>query len=103
LEYDAHLLSHKDLLALHSPEQESDTCHQSIYHPEQNKGCEHDSHLSELKSCHLCGAAADSVHLLSFFKIDLQTITFNNIPDQCHSKNVDQIFLHLPSRAPPVA
>jgi hypothetical protein len=104
IEFDAHLLSHEeDYITLHSPEHERDTCHQSIYHPEQNKGCEHESHVSEFKTCHLCSAATHSIHLLSFFRIDLQTITVKEVADQPQPVNVDQIFLHLPSRAPPVA
>ena len=104
IEFDAHLLSHEeDYTALHSPEHERDTCHQSIYHAEQNKGCAHDSHLSEFKTCHFCGAATHSIHLLSFFEIDLQTVNDNDISDQSHVISLDQIFLHLPSRAPPVA
>lgn len=104
VEYDVHLISHADdHITLHSPEQERDTCHQSIYHPEQNKGCEHDSHLSEFKTCHLCDSASNSVHLLSFTRFDLKTSTVGEFTEHHHSTEVDNIFLHLPSRAPPVA
>ena len=50
-----HRLFHSaEAAELHSPEQENDPCHQSIYHQQRDSGCEHKSHISENEKCPLC-------------------------------------------------
>lgn len=50
-----HELFHaQEIATLHSPQQESNPCHRSVYHQESQKGCTHKSHLSENDKCSLC-------------------------------------------------
>jgi hypothetical protein len=50
-----HELFHaQELKELHSPEQENNPCHKSVYHQEAEKGCEHKSHITENTKCPLC-------------------------------------------------
>lgn len=43
-----------ELAELHSPEQESNPCHKSIYHQTAEQGCAHKSHITENTKCPLC-------------------------------------------------
>lgn len=98
-----HLIHPDDLITLHSPEQERDTCHQSIYHAGLNHGCEHKSHLSEFKKCSVCDYAAHSFHLFTISKIDLSTPDEGVFEDHYKHSEVDKVSVHQPSRAPPLA
>ncbi len=40
---------------LHSEDHENDACHVTIYHPEQDKKCEHDLHFTTIENdCEYC-------------------------------------------------
>jgi hypothetical protein len=50
-----HQIFHADEIAnLHSPEQEVNPCHKSIYHQQRENGCEHRSHVSAITKCPAC-------------------------------------------------
>lgn len=98
-----HLVHPDDHISLHSPEQEKDTCHQSIYHAGINHGCDHKSHLSEFKKCAVCDYANHSVHLFSIYTTDLPDALSNFIEDHYVQSEVTTTLLYSSSRAPPVA
>lgn len=97
------LVHPEDFVTLHSPEQERDTCHQSIYHSGLNHGCEHKSHVSEFNKCSVCDYAAHSFHLFTISKIDLSTPDEGVFEDQYKHSEADKVSVHQPSRAPPIA
>jgi hypothetical protein len=50
-----HQYFHGDEIAnLHSPEQEINPCHKSIYHQQRDNGCDHRSHVSTSSKCPVC-------------------------------------------------
>ncbi|HEX5167946.1 MAG TPA: hypothetical protein VFW11_02145 [Cyclobacteriaceae bacterium] len=99
-----HNLVHPDdYFVLHSPAQEKDTCHLSIYHPGLNQGCEHKSHLIESKKCSLCQYATHTLHLFTVSPVRLAALQNDPTSDHYNNLQVDPIFLHLSSRAPPFA
>jgi len=49
-----HQLFHAYEKELHSSEQEKDPCHRAIYHDSKKDGCDHKTHLTEIKKCPLC-------------------------------------------------
>lgn len=49
---------------LHSAANESNGCHQNVYHNKKEKSCEHKSHLVALKKCPLCQLTLQSLHLI---------------------------------------
>ena len=98
-----HLVHPDDFVTLHSPEQERDTCHQSIYHAGLNHGCEHKSHLSEFKKCSICDYAAHSPHLFTLSNIDLSAPNEGVFVDHYNHSDVDKVSFHQSSRAPPIA
>jgi hypothetical protein len=55
----------QEVAELHSPEHESNPCHKSIYHQEQQTGCAHPSHFTENKKCPLCEYHATGDQLLN--------------------------------------
>ncbi|MFM8743358.1 MAG: hypothetical protein ACKODM_08555 [Cytophagales bacterium] len=47
-----HAIVHpKEVAALHSLENEHDACHQSLFHADAKKGCEHKTHLMSGSKC----------------------------------------------------
>jgi hypothetical protein len=96
-----HLVHPDDDIALHSPENERDTCHQSIYHGGLDSGCEHKSHLSEFKKCPLCQYATHSVHLYSTPSIE-RSLTYHDVFEDIKiTGKAGDISIHRSSRAPP--
>lgn len=70
-----HELFHaQELATLHSPEQESNPCHKSVYHQQAQEGCEHKSHITENDKCPLC--------------------EFNFVPDQILFENQSTEVVH---------
>jgi len=98
-----HLVHPDDYTILHSPENEKDTCHQSIYHAGLNHGCEHKSHLSEFKKCSVCDYANHSVHLFSISLLDLSASSSIAVEDHYNSSEAGINPLYQSSRAPPLA
>jgi len=98
-----HLVHPDDHVILHSPEQEKDTCHQSIYHAGLNHGCEHKSHLSEFKKCTLCDYANHSVHLFSIHAVNLPNTLNNSAEEYYILSETKATLFYSSSRAPPTA
>ncbi len=44
----------RNIVELHSAEQERNPCHKNIYHQQREAGCKHQSHLTENAKCPLC-------------------------------------------------
>ena len=88
---------------LHSAENELNGCHQSIYHNQKEKGCEHTSHLIAVKKCPLCQLTIQSLHLSTdeiraefpVCKNETLKNLIHNIPQNSHQL--------LSPRAPPIA
>lgn len=49
-----HKIFHSFEQALHSFDQEKDPCHRAIYHDSKQEGCDHKTHVTEVKKCPLC-------------------------------------------------
>ena len=49
-----HKIFHSFEQALHSFDQENDPCHRAIYHDSKQDGCDHKTHVTEVKKCPLC-------------------------------------------------
>jgi hypothetical protein len=97
-----HLVHPDDHIAIHSPENERDTCHQSIYHGGLNTGCEHKSHFSEFKKCPLCQYATHSVHLYSTQPFERVLTNPNVFQDTDNTGKAGGISIQRFSRGPPV-
>jgi hypothetical protein len=90
-------------LVTHTADQEKDPCHLSVYHYDGSNGCSHKEHLSVNEKCDLCQP---------FIHVD-ELITFDSPGKRiklnlfCKSKEIPQaladVYIHLPSRAPPLA
>ena len=97
-----HLTHPDDDIALHSPENERDTCHQSIYHSGLNAGCEHKSHLSEFKKCPLCQYATHAVHLYPTQSFE-RALTYQAVFEDTNiTGKAGGVSINRTSRAPPV-
>lgn len=91
-----------DEVGLHSESNESNACHQTIYHNVAGKNCEHTSHLAAAKKCPLCH--------LSFQSQDLFNVSVTDNPNQfivffsgvAENTFKSKSFSQDPSRAPPV-
>jgi len=70
-----HQLFHaEEIVELHSPEQESNPCHKSIYHQQTKKGCEHTSHFTLNTKCPLCEYNGGSEQLICIPQTDQSKI-----------------------------
>jgi len=89
--------------SLHSEANESNGCHQSIYHNQAAKSCEHKSHIVFSKKCPLCHLSFQTFHL---HNSNTQS-EFNISSQELSGDGNAQIFGHsvtlLPSRAPPIS
>ena len=97
-----HFAHPDDHISLHSPEHETDTCHQSIYHAGLNQGCNHPSHLSEEKKCAVCDYANHSVHLFSFAVFKLSSTEHEMVGDHYIAAEQAPFSFYEDSRGPPV-
>lgn len=92
-----------DEVELHSAANEQNGCHQSIYHNQKEKNCEHKSHYVEVKKCPLCQLTMQSLHLI----VEKNHSSFSNggteINGGINQMPVSDLQLLLPSRAPPTA
>jgi hypothetical protein len=99
-----HQLFHShDHSVSHSEAQEQDPCHRSIYHNDEEKGCEHHSHIVVADNCELCDLTFHTDQILLsevespsilFFPVDFAT---------CSRGFAGSSQSILSSRAPPVA
>lgn len=64
LEWLHRLIHEHEPAGLHSVEQESNPCHQAIYHAAAKQACEHPTHLTADWKCPVCDIACQS-HLTS--------------------------------------
>lgn len=87
---------------LHSAVNETNGCHQSIYHNKTDQGCEHKSHIVANKKCDLCQLSLEPFHFASIRPADYFTISLELPSCEIDAAIVGGTFSHLPSRAPPV-
>lgn len=95
------LHSSQDEVALHSEENESNACHQKVYHNKKEESCNHKSHIVALKKCPLCHLTIQSFQL---FTPRLSTGIFVDVEElQFADDHIDSISAGqlLPARAPP--
>ena len=60
-----HAIVHpNEVAALHSVENENDACHQSLFHADANKGCEHKTHLVNGSKCAFTQIGHQSSHVV---------------------------------------
>ncbi|MEQ9592289.1 MAG: hypothetical protein RLN86_06800, partial [Cyclobacteriaceae bacterium] len=87
----------------HSEANETNACHQRVYHNKKEKECEHKSHVVSHKKCSLCQLSMQSFQLFvnraaSSFEIPTELLT--GVSDALLTIDVQ---LYVPSRAPPLA
>jgi hypothetical protein len=58
-----HQLLHHHTVELHSEQAEKDPCHRSVFHHEQNKGCEHKTHVTQTKECFVQQLLGHTFHI----------------------------------------
>lgn len=92
-----------DSTSLHSEVNESNACHQSVYHNKKEKSCEHKSHIVSNKKCALCHLSIQSFHLHNSKSIADNSIEAGLQPGEVRSYFVGEVSVHLTPRAPPVA
>jgi hypothetical protein len=88
--------------SLHSVEQEEDPCHRAIYHEVKNDGCDHKTHVTEIKQCPLCHVVPINVQ---HFEPTNSFQTFKGLSDfidHLPSTVVVDHLIDVPARAPPV-
>jgi hypothetical protein len=97
-----HHFVHSEASELHSQQNESDACHQAIYH-DSKQGCGHKLHISSSEKCSMCHLVFHSEHVLPHNIFTLVDAGYDTgIPSLC-SLTLDDDAVSLPARAPPVA
>lgn len=96
-----HSFFHADEVELHSAINESNGCHQSVYHNKSKESCNHNAHVVELKKCPLCQLTLQSLHLF----VDKSQLEFsidsNSLSGITNESKEELISTLVPSRAPP--
>lgn len=92
-----------DESGLHSAINESNACHQTIYHNVSGKNCEHTSHIVSLKKCPLCHLTLQTLSLVNDNAIN--EITHFSVSFLGEEQIIvkGEIFSLDPARAPPVS
>ena len=97
-----HDVVHSFEQSLHTPEQEEDPCHRTIYHEVESDGCDHKTHLTAVEQCPLCHVVPINVQYFepsrSFESLELAREFVVYQPNAMNSWQ----FIELPARAPPV-
>ncbi len=97
-----HSIVHSVEQSLHTPEQEEDPCHRTIYHELQDDGCDHETHLTSIEQCPLCHVVPISIQIFegshSFESLELPDEFGQYIPVNATVWE----FFNIPARAPPV-
>lgn len=96
----SHIDEEKEICTL---EQESNACHQAVYHFESSSACEHSNHLSELQhECELCDTVHHQNHISIkadyVLSINSKTLKYN-IED--YSSIVNALIFFISVRGPP--
>lgn len=94
---------HKESQELHTLEAEQDDCHRTIYHAEQNNGCDHREHFLPYEaSCDLCDAFVRNLQWTSF-QDDVTLFSGQILINDCMplSPHAATIVSTSPPRAPP--
>jgi len=87
---------------LHCVENENNPCHRSIYHADENHGCEHDNHLvAKVKDCLICKEAIQREHANNIFEFQPADKFINVCGSAPSSFYFSTFFLNGKSRAPP--
>lgn len=98
-----HAIVHpKEVSALHSVENENDACHQSLFHADANKGCEHKTHLVNGSKCAFTQIGHQSLHV-----VENPPHVYDFVPVVPKLETTDIYFVSafagfFSSRAPPV-
>lgn len=97
-----HQVFHSLEKALHSSEQEKDPCHRAIYHDEKENGCDHDTHLTAVKTCPMCHVVPFNDQYFIVATSRVSPVISDTVAE--HFVSGEQIIfsLSLPSRAPPI-
>lgn len=91
----------QDARELHSAVNETNSCHQSIYHNKKDKSCEHKSHIIANKSCDLCQLFLESFHFASTKPADFFVISLESQQFETSSLLTSATLSYLTPRAPP--
>ena len=98
-----HSLFHgsQDSQELHSEANELNSCHQSIYHKLSGAGCDHKTHVAEVKKCPLCQLTLQAFHL--FVSSSARIFSYEG-QDEAGAQDVTLprfTLARIPARAPP--
>jgi hypothetical protein len=91
---------HNDLIT-HTADQEKDPCHLSVYHYGVSDGCSHKQHLSVNDKCDLCHPFIHADQLITFDSPGNPIKRSSICTDKPLPQALLNVFIHLPSRAPP--
>jgi hypothetical protein len=95
------LLHAREFAELHSIEQENNPCHKSIYHQEAERGCEHQSHITENTKCPLCEYSSSADELLTCQRADSdEVVTTSLLIFACDDIPLTRTLAHA-DRGPP--
>ncbi len=89
--------------SLHSVEQEEDPCHRAIYHEVKNDGCDHKTHVTEIKQCPLCHVVPINVQHFEPSQSFEPFKALSDFIDHLPSTVIVNCLTDLPARAPPAA
>jgi hypothetical protein len=98
-----HQLFHAYEKDLHSFEQEKDPCHRAIYHEAQKNGCDHKTHLTEVKKCPLCHVVPHNEEHIAVSHSFESHSWLENFSDNIYSRALGEFFINLSDRGPPHA
>jgi hypothetical protein len=97
-----HQVIHSLEQSLHTAEQEEDPCHRTLYHELENDGCDHKTHLTEIKQCPLCHVVPINVQHLQANRSSQSFKIGSGFVDHTTCLVVVRHFVDLPTRAPPI-
>ncbi len=98
-----HSFFHADEVALHSAINESNGCHQSVYHNKAKESCDHNAHVVELKKCPLCQLTLQSFQLFVNKSQSEFSVNPGSLAGVTNESSEEFLSTLIPSRAPPAA
>lgn len=102
LEWLHRLIHEHEPAGLHSAEQESNPCHQAIFHAAAQQACEHPTHLTADWKCPVCDIVCPPHLTGTNFDLAIYSPSAPEHTLLVPSEPDGQVFRHSSPRAPPV-
>lgn len=97
----AFLHTSEDQAKIHSAANESNGCHQSIYHNKKGKNCAHKAHVGGNKKCTLCQLSFQSHHFFIAKSAEYVFLVNRPVAREIAFAITENNYTHLSPRAPP--